>query len=89
MWVNDPTTGVFRLATRNEVEDAMGDLPEGARLRGAWVRDQTTGVYRPATVNEAEAIYAVMSAEIMFSERRSRNRRNRRRRRRGRRHELP
>lgn len=79
MWVPDPTTGVFRLATRNEAESAMGDLPEGVPRHGAWVRDQTTGVYRPATRNEAGTLYGGMPSAIDFGEPSPKDRRHRQR----------
>jgi hypothetical protein len=80
MWIQDPVTGVFRIATRNEAEIAMGDLPEGVRRRGAWVRDEITGVYRQATRAETVTLYGGMPYNI--GEPRSSDRRDRRRRRR-------
>ena len=85
MWIRDETTGVFRLATRNEAESAMGDLPEGSRRRGVWIRDEVTGVFRPATRNEAAACYGGMPHNIAESPRDICHRR-RRHRRRGREH---
>lgn len=84
MYIKDPTTGVLRLATRSEEQEALDLLPQNFRAEGTWILDEASNIYRQATQAEAREVRRDEPSNWQYREddhQRSRRRRRRRRRR--------
>lgn len=82
MYIRDSTTGVLRLATREEEREALQRFPQRFRAEGTWICDETTQVYRPATRAEAREVSQSEPSDWRYEREEERRRRRRRRRRR-------